>query len=75
MALEQYYINRGEFRPYYHLQYYMGYKLSGASYVPIDRLLRVSSGLCCAQCGCNCSLECMDSGLLVLVCMACMACM
>jgi hypothetical protein len=42
VALEQYFIDRGEFRPFSHLQYYTGYRLSGAEYVPIDRLLKVS---------------------------------
>jgi hypothetical protein len=39
--MEQYFIARGEFSPTYHLQYYIGYKLSGADYPPIDKLLSV----------------------------------
>lgn len=41
--MEQYYINRGEFDPKYHLQYLTGYRFVGGSYVAIDRLLPVSA--------------------------------
>ena len=41
LDVEQYYINRGEFDPKYHLQYLTGYKNSGGNYVSIDRLLKV----------------------------------
>jgi hypothetical protein len=39
--MEQYFITRGEFSPTFHLQYYIGYKQTGADYVPIDKLLTV----------------------------------
>jgi hypothetical protein len=45
--VEQYYINRGEFDPMYHLQYLTGYKYIGGRYVAIDRLLPVSARYGC----------------------------
>ena len=42
VEMEQYFIDRGEYTPKYHLFYYTGFQLKGAAYLPVDKLIAVS---------------------------------